>query len=462
MIVPIPLAGATGKHRSTQFSSSLTKNMYLDLADERWGAFDFPGNKSFGTASGIDRGWHVMAGILYKICGNHLYRVSDEGVYTDLGTVSGGDRAVFADDGSNLFFTVDNLLYRFDGSQLAKISQSVVQNPSSIAYINRQFILTGDNGLFATSDVGDGSSYNALNFAEAESSPDPLKRTYIFNQLAYMLGGEGTELWYSIESGSPPLARQDTALVNVGIAGKHAVSNSDQFIYWLGDDRKIYQCVGASARAITTPDIPGGLAVAHEIESYAMVDECVASHFVLEGQDFLLFSFASQQKGFLFSETLSYWVELVWKGHSVIRVYEKNLVSDDMNGNVYEMDLETYTDNGEVRQSELILPNITGAIINLPGQRILAKGLQINMQVGVGLETGQGVDPKVMCQFSPDGGHTWQAERHVSFGELGNYTKRVDFWDFCNGYEIAVRLAKTDPVFWAVFDGQIDVEAAGF
>lgn len=459
-VIPISLAGATGGHRSQQFGGGLTKNMYLDEAEGRTGAFDFPGCKAFGTQGGEDQGAHVMAGMLYRLAGRQLYSVSFEGVYTSLGTVTGGSRAIFADDGTNLFFTVDGELYQYNGTTLSTVSQSVVSNPDAIAYINRQFIIAGDDGLFATSDVADGSTYNALNFAEAESSPDGLIRPYVFNQLVYMFGERTTELWYNSGSGNPPFARQDTALVNVGIAGRTAVTNTDQHLYWVGDDRKVYQAVGASSRPITDPDWAGGPSVAYNLERLETVNDCVASHFVLEGQTFVLFYFSASDKSFLFSETRGYWVELDWIGSAVAYVYNRNLVTDKNTGNVYELDPETYTDNGATRFRELVLPSLNGSMINHDG-RVIVSHLRMNMQVGVGLETGQGSNPQVMCQFSPDGGHTYQAERFVEFGALGDYDKRVDFYDFASGYDVRPRLRCSDPVFWSVFDGFADVQAAG-
>ena len=460
MIVPINLAGPTGDHRSVQFGDGLTQNFYIEERDGRLGMFDFPGNKAFGTCSGPFRGHHVMADVLYKVCGGSLYSVSSLGAYTELGSVPGAGFCIFADDGENLFFVNGTKLYQYDGAIVAEIPQTVVTNPGSIAYINRQFILSGDNGLFATSDVGDGATYNALNFAEAESAPDPLIRTYIFNQLAYQLGGKGTELWYNTGTGNPPFARQDTALVNVGIAGRAAVTNSDQYMYWLGDDKKVHQAVGASKRTITSPEFGGGMAAANVIERLTTVSDCIASHFVLEGQDFVLFHFPTDDKALLFSETFGYWVSLDWIGASVINVYDKNLVSDKSNGNTYELDLDTFTDNGAVRERIRTLPSFTGKLINHSG-RVLVKKLRMNMQLGVGLATGT-TDPKLMCEFSPDGGHTWQAEKHVSIGELGDYVGPIDFWDFANGYDVRARIRCTDPVFVSLFDGEVDLEAAGF
>ena len=464
MIVPIEVSGPTGGHRSVQFGSALTQNMYIDLAESRTGVFDLPGLKAFGTCVGNDRGSHVMGTQLFKLCGSTLYSVGQSGSFDVAAAgVSGNGRAVFADDGLTLYFVTNRTLYRFDLSTLSVVAQTVVNNVHSIAYINRQFIIAGSEGIFATSDVGDGSEYNALNFAEAETNPDPLVRPYVFNQLVYMLGSKGTELWYNSGVGNPPFDRQDTALVNVGLAGRHAIVNTDQYLYWLGDDKKVYQCVGASARSISTgsADFPVD-GVSHKIERYSQVSDCVASTFLFEGQDFVLFSFPAAGKRLLYSETFNYWVEIDGPHLQVVRAYGKYYVSDASNGNLYEMDADTYTDNGAARIRVRTLPTISGSLIGAPNQRILVKRLRLNMQVGVGLTTGQGVDPVVMCQFSPDGGHTWQAERHVSIGAQGNYMIPVDFWDFCSGYDIRVRISCSDPVFLGIFNGEVDIEAVGF
>ena len=406
-MIPIDVAGPTGGHRSSQYGGEVTQNMYLDLSEGRKGVHDFPGLKVWAQKNGSDRGWHVMAGVLYKLIDTTLWRISSAGVYASQGSVGGSDRAVFADDGTNLYFTANNTLYKMTAGAVSTVSQSVVSNPHAIAYLNRQFVIAGDNGVFGSSDAGDGDTYNGLNFAEAEVAPDPLLRPYVFNQLIYMLGGRTTELWYNSGQGNPPFNRQDTALVNVGIAGKHAVANTDQFMYWLGDDRKVYQCAGANARAVNSQ------AFSHHVEAMSDVSDCIVSSFVLEGQDFVLFSFPQGNQTWLFSETYSIWTELAsgtslpgnaWYATSVTRCYGKNLGSGG--GDVLELDLDTYTDNTLARLRIRTLPNFTGKMINAPGKRITIKQLRVNMEVGVGLSTGQGSAPVLMCQFSPDGGMT--------------------------------------------------------
>lgn len=464
--VPFDLSGGTGGHRSTQFSSELTRNVYFDKAEnDRTGMHDFPGLKAWGTSTGEDRGFHVMADVLYKLNGVTLYRVASNGAYTSLGTVPGSSRAVFADDGINLLLVTGGSLYKFDGSSVSTITQTVVTGVVSVAYINKQFILTGANAVFAVSDVGDPDTWNALNYAEEESAPDGLLRAYVFSQLVYMMGGKTVVPWYNSGTGNPPFDRQDTALVNIGIAGTFAVANTDQFMYWLGDDRKFYQCVGAAARSIQT------VAVANIIEAMATIDDCILSRFVFQGQDFIVATFPTEQKTLIYSETYGYWGILAsgvdpdggrWYGNAVINCYGKNLVSDYRNGNIYELDGDTYTDAGDARLRIRTLPSFNGSMIGLPGRQITISHIRLNMQCGVGLASGQGSDPVLMCQFSNDGGHTWGSEEQVSIGVMGDYAIPVDWFSFSTGYEIRARIKCSDPVFLSMWDGIAYMTDAGY
>lgn len=465
--VPFKFTGQSGSHKATQFSSEKTQNMYLDFSESasRQGAHDFPGLKAWGAGSGADRGWHKMANALYVVQGSALYSVSSTGVFSSLGSVSGIDRAIFADDGTNLYFVANGSLYKYNGTTLATVSQSVITNPSWIAYINKQFIIGGDGQTYAVSNVGDGDTWSVLNAQDAEISPDDLIRGYVFTQLVYMLGSESIEPHYNSGIGNPPFDRQETSLVNVGVAGKYAVTHTDAFMYFLGDDRKFYQVIGASSRQISSANI------SNEVDDFSVYSDCIASAFTVQSQNFVLFVFPNAEKTYLYSETYNYWVDLAsgtelptgrWIGNSVISCYNKNLVVDYNSGNIYELDKNTYTDNSAARLRIRELPSFTGALIGKPGKRITVGRVKFNMEVGVGLATGQGSNPVIMCQLSPDGGVTWQAEQQVSIGVAGEYIQTVSFDDFCTGYDVKCRLLFTDPVLLSVFDGVVEMDGAGY
>lgn len=469
MIVPYDISPILGGHKSKQFSPELIRGMYISRAEAngRIGVHLFPGLKLRTSGTGADRGDHVMAGVRYVINGPTLYKENSAGVRTSVGTIGGSDRALFADDGTTLGIVANNTLYSSDGSTVTTVSQSVITNPAWIAYINSQWLIGGDNQQFASSDPGDITAWNALNFATAEATGDSLRRGYVYKHLVYLAGSSSFEVWYNSGVGNPPFDRQDTTLISTGIAGKYAITETDQYLYWLGDDRKFYQCVGVSARTVDTSG------VAHIVSGFLSVSDCIASAFIHEGQQFVLFKFPSNNAALLYSETNNYWVELSsgtdkltrasWYGNSVSRCYEKNLVTDYSSGNTYELDTDTYTDNGDTVLKICVLPPITGALIGKPQNQITFSSLHIPMQTGVGLATDQGSDPVLMCDLSPSGGEIYDVESHVSIGVMGEYKKKVMFYYFISGYEIVPRIMISDPVPITFYSGgTVDIMDAGY
>jgi hypothetical protein len=74
--------------------------------------------------------------------------------------------------------------------------------------------------------------------------------------------------------------------------------------------------------------------------------------------------------------------------------------------------------------------------------------LQIDIQSGVGLTSGQGSDPQIMLRYSDDGGQTWSHERWQSAGAQGKYRKRAIWKRLGRSRDRVFELVVTDPVKW--------------
>jgi hypothetical protein len=101
------------------------------------------------------------------------------------------------------------------------------------------------------------------------------------------------------------------------------------------------------------------------------------------------------------------------------------IVGDYENGNIYALDLDVYSDNGEIQRWVRSWRPIPAGQNNL--RRTSQHTLQLDCESGVGLNDGQGQDSQVMLRWSDDGGHTWSNEYWASMGRIGRYGKRV-FW----------------------------------
>jgi hypothetical protein len=68
------------------------------------------------------------------------------------------------------------------------------------------------------------------------------------------------------------------------------------------------------------------------------------------------------------------------------------------------------------------------------------------MEVGVGLTSGQGVNPQIGLSISRDNGKTWGPQMWKTFGAIGEYRTRVEWRRLGSPREASFKLTVTDPV----------------
>ena len=464
--VPINVAGMADLSRSRQYTRQTCINLYPEIdpnAKSPVAMMCWPGLKAFGTTSSteVDRGMYVFQGELYKVQGNTLYKIDVGGNYTTIGTIDGSGYTTWTDDGFQMTFVTGGYVYNYDGTTLTQITDVDLQTPNAVAFLNNQWIYDGDGGTFVVSNVGAPGTIDGLNYASAEALGDDIIRPYAFNQILYLMGEKSIESWYNSGVGSPPFDRIEGGLIQKGIAGVHCVTNTDTYVYFLGDDRAVYQLANYSVNPIITP------AMANEFEGYSVVSDCVFYPVRLQGQEFIVMDFPTAGKTWCYSETANFWFQLSsgtsggrHLATSYAYCYGKHLVGSE--GNVYEWSLTTYDDLGNAQVKERILAPIHGGMMDMPGKRLMMNRFELIMQVGVGTATGQGSNPVVMFSLSPDGGESWGAEYQVSIGQGGRYQTRVEWYHIESFYSGVIRIRFTDPVFVGMFAGAIDIDASGY
>jgi hypothetical protein len=134
----------------------------------------------------------------------------------------------------------------------------------------------------------------------------------------------------------------------------------------------------------------------------------------------------------------------------------KIIVGDYINGKLYELDLNTYKDDGDVQRWLRSWRALQTGQNNL--NRTAQHALQLDCESGVGLVTGQGSDPQVMLRWSDDGGHIWSNEHWRSMGKIGETGRRV-IWRRLGMTERlrdrVYELSGTDPVKIAIMGAEL-------
>jgi hypothetical protein len=119
----------------------------------------------------------------------------------------------------------------------------------------------------------------------------------------------------------------------------------------------------------------------------------------------------------------------------------QHIVGDFENAKLYALDLDTFTDDGNI-----IRRVRRTTTMNDDQARLFFSRLQVDVESGVGLEIGQGSDPQLMLRYSDDGGNTWSNTKYATMGKIGEYKSRCVFTRLGSGRNRVWEISVTDPV----------------
>jgi hypothetical protein len=395
---------------------------------------------------------------LYKVTGTTLYKIDSNFNATLLGSISGSGRCVFDNDGTNLIITTDELAYQLTGSTLTQITDADFLGGNSCAYFRTYMIYDGTGNQFQLAEAGNPDDFRADYVARAEDTPSDTKRVYSWRDQLYVFCEKVVEVWYFVGSNTPPIAKVQNATMQVGLGAVHSIQSTDEFVYFLGDDRKVYRFSATQPENITS------IAISHQLDKLGDLSDARSDVVRIEGQSFYILT--AQGKTFAFNENSGAWFNLSTKADeseyrfgSFVECYGRRLCADG--GSVLELDLDTYDNAGEVMINERILGPITARELGLGNSRVLMSRFWLDLEAGVGLAEGQGDDPQLMVSASFDGGKSFTNESDVLLGRSGE--GRLDVkWDHCESFKsMFIKVRCSDPVFLSLIGATLEVKAGG-
>jgi hypothetical protein len=469
--VPINITGPSYQSRSKPLSSQQTKNWYQQLTDsgkDQFVLLPFPGLKLSGSAGGAlnDRGFHRMGEILYQVKGSILYEISEDGTHILRGTIKGSKRCIMADDGINLFIVVPNekvWQYTTDTNTVTEVTNVNITGAQSVDFINNQFLYTFP-AWSVVSDVGNGAEASGLNIVAEETLPDDMVRDFVFEEVIYRCGVRSIVGWYNSGIGSPPIEKLQGRIFSTGLAALHSIAKTDEAFYWLGDDNAVYRAQGGAKERVSTD------AISNSIRGFSVTSDAIGYTYTMQGQNFYTITFPTANKTFTINESLGTngWFELSsgtdndkWQASSVMSAYGQNFAADETNGNVYTLDLDTYTNNGETLQRTRVTASVNGDLLGAKGKRTQMSRLELIMETGVGVVSGQGDNPRIMIEASYDGGRSWSHGTWARTGRMGEFVIKVEWFSLRTFLDMMIRISTSDPVNYSVYSGTIDLRLAG-
>jgi hypothetical protein len=199
------------------------------------------------------------------------------------------------------------------------------------------------------------------------------------------------------------------------------------------------------------------------IDGMTTVSDAIALSYNAYGHVFYQLTFPTGNRSLLFDTTTNLWSETQTGigsiqrhvGNLGITFNAQNYCSDAHSGNIYQFSATAYTDNGTP-----IPRQVTSKHIRNKGDYFGIDEIFLDVETGVGLQSGQGVNPQMSVETSKDGGRTFGMPRLKPMGMTGQYkTPRLVWHRFGRARDFVFRFTVTDPVKFVIAGGSAVIRA---
>lgn len=447
-----PIGLQPGEGRSEPLSVERLINLYAEKAPENAKSplvlHGTPGLTTWKTlAESPVQAGVLWNGLLYVLSGGHLYSITESGTVTDLGDTlitgeayihTSDDQLVICDGG----FGYLDQFFVYGGS----ITRGWTYETSNglVEITDTAFASFGESSFFISA-IGDASDISGLDFASAETLPDKITTLIVDHRDVWIFGPDSIEIWRNTGGSGFPLARVSGASVErYGTNSPQTVRSFDNRIVYL-DSFGIVRLTskGTSPTRISTHAIEHRIAEADLTKAWSLV-------YIEEGHEFYALTVPGVST-FVYDAATKLWHERQsfdsqeWRATAYVEAYGKRYVGDTA-GNVMEMSLDTYDEDGDELIATMVAPPV-----QMDGARFTVHEYQLDCEAGVGITTGQGSEPLVMLEIS-ENGKIWKAiEPWRSLGESGDFNTRV-VWRRLGQYRtFHARVSISDPVKRAMY-----------
>lgn len=470
----IPISGGQALGRSIDFSYVVRRNCYAEISEsenskQRTSLIGTPGLELFATVtptSGTEsRGIYVTAlDRLFVVVGDTLAEITSTGIVTNRGTLNTNNGPIKMIDNGVQLMIVDGTagyIFTLATNTLTVIADVDFQNGAThVVFMDQYFIVNKINtNEFYISAQSDGTNWNALDFGTAEYAPDNIQSLATIRSNIVAFCDDTIEFFYNSGDADFPFKRVQGGLQEFGCLAKNSVAKINNSIFWVGSNRDgnriIFKLNGYNAVRISTHDIE------FELSKIDQIGDAVAHAYQQEGHYFYVLNFQQGNKTLVFDDTTGLWHERVStssaqidsraRGQYSVLFNSKNYVTDFEDGKIYQYKLNHYTDN-----SDTIIRTFTLPHIHQERNFIYFDRIQLDIETGVGLVTGQGSKPQVKLRWSDDGGHNWSSSVLGSIGPIGKTGIRVVWRRLGRSRNRVFEFSLSDPVKFYVIGVDID------
>lgn len=459
--------------RSTNFNAETCLNLYPETSTvgsskNVAALFGTPGLAFWANLSGTGgvRGEiRFNASTAFVVVGQNVHRVNADATSSFIGVVDNSPSPVsMASNGINVVIASNGRLFKVDpaANTVAEIVDPDFQGAGQVGFLGGYFVWNvPGTGRAQYSDLYS-TDIQPLSFFTAEASPDNGVGSIVDHLEFWYFNETTTEVYTITTDPNQPLQRIQGAVIEHGCAAAYSIAKMDNTVYWLGADDNgqgtVWRATGAyEPQRVSTPAIEYAISQTADLSG--------ASAWTYQQESHAFYVLTVGDRTWCYDASVGLWHERAWRdpvdgsmhrhrAQCQMAFANKNIVGDWNNGNLYVLDLNTYTDNGA-----MIVSRRTGAFVSARTYHML----QIDFETGVGNSEDPGAAPLAQMEWSDDGGHTWSNLHPAEIGKVGEYQLRVRWRRLGTprrfGLSRVFRVTITDPVKRIMTGAMLDVSA---
>lgn len=416
-LVPLelPLQSEPGRYGADGAARLI--NCYPEEAG-RGGKIPFPIYASDGltkkltlASGGSMRGMIPVGNALYASANRQISKIDTNFSGASIGGFTGSGKTYFARNQKSptpqIGAVSDGVRAIIENDDISAITDTDLQAPNSIEFLNQRWVTTTANGRFQWSALSEGSSWGALDFATAEYSADGLNRALRRRGELLLFGTETIEPFYNTDVGDAVFVKSGSTIER-GCVNGATVAVLEETPCFAADDLTVRLLEGYSTRRISTHAVERSIrdtANRSNMRAFAYHKDGHSSY-VLSGDDF---TWQFDARTGTWHERKSYGLNR-WRAQEYAPFNNIHVVGDYSSGEVYQIDEDAYDEDGDPLVMTVQIP------VHAFPRKIQLNELRVDMIPGVGSYTS---NPKLMVDVSKDGGFTFGNIREIPIGKKG-------------------------------------------
>lgn len=492
-----PILGGMYQSRALLLNNQRLVNGYVELVETKDGKMPgaiigTPGLLFKGVSDAPaewrgGQGLHVIGnGSMFGVVGDSFVQVTNNFTLIKFGTLSTVRGPVgMVDNGTQLLIVDGVHAYGYDtaSNTFAVVSLPFLAGAPIVCAYQDGFFLINQTGTqqWWQSALNDCFTWNALDFSSKDGQPDPIVALVDNHREMWLFGSKTTEVWINAGQAGFAFARLQGVFIQEGCAAPYSAIVCQSSILWLAQSKEgtgmVMKSVGYQSQRISTH------AIEREIQGFARINDATAYCYQQEGHLFYVLTFPSADRTFCFDLTTGLWHERAAFSNGSFHRHRSNcyalfrgmnIVGDFENGRLYDLDLGTYDDDGDMKKflrtwpaqstgqlthrrdthSQLELYTQPGGHLDCgPNIRVLKSSdddwrtlhsSDNDVRVLSGAEVGECAKPQYMLRWSDDGGQSFGNEHWISAGEIGETILRYIWRRLGSSRDRIYELSATD------------------